>query len=159
MSKFLAFRELDMIFLRWLTIILVVIFLSCLIFVKIDSRDSNKLQAQDSNTSSSNRIQDRAAEAPSQVLPSMTHQDSNRLAKRMAVATYYQLELERTYGRALVSIDKADEDILQVSMVNIPKDRRDAILDSGLYEKAKGAKFRSIKFIDAAQNTAYIAIQ
>jgi hypothetical protein len=58
-----------------------------------------------------------------------------------------------------VSIDKTNEDILQVSMVNIPKDRRDAILNSGLYEKAKVAKFRSIKFIDATQNTAYIAIQ
>ncbi len=81
----------------------------------------------------------------------MSKHDSDILARKLAVATYYEQILKNEYMVAVVSVQGAKDDILQVSLISVPADRCISILRSGLYDEAKKAKFRRIVFVDINQ--------
>lgn len=81
------------------------------------------------------------------------------LAKKMAVATYYEPILKQQFGMAMVSVKGTKNEALQISLVSVTSDRIQSILDSGVYREAKKAKFKQVRFIDANQNQSVIQIQ
>lgn len=81
----------------------------------------------------------------------MSKHDSDILARKMAVATYYEQILKKEYGMAVVSVQGNKDEILQISLVRVTDDRCNSILRSGLYNEAKKAKFKRVVFVDANQ--------
>lgn len=81
------------------------------------------------------------------------------LARKMAVATYYEPVLKQKYGMAVVSVQGPKGEELQISMVRITNERIQSILDSGVYKEAKKVKFKKINFIDANQEQTSVQIK
>lgn len=88
----------------------------------------------------------------------MSKHDSDILSRKLAVATYYEQILKNEYMNAVVSVQGAKDEILQVSLIKVTADRCHSILRSGLYDEAKKAKFRRIVFVDANQEKYYFEI-
>lgn len=80
------------------------------------------------------------------------------LARKMAVATYYEPILKQKYGMAVVSVQGPKDEVLQISMVRITNDRIQSVLDSGVYKEAKKAKFKKIIFVDVNQQQTSVQI-
>lgn len=81
------------------------------------------------------------------------------LARKMAVATYYEQILNQKYGMAYLSIQGTSDDTLQISMVRITEDRIREVLALGVYGEAKKAKFKNIKFIDINQKATFVNLK
>jgi hypothetical protein len=81
------------------------------------------------------------------------------LAKKMAVATYYESALKQQYGMAFVRVRGSKNEILFISMVRVTDDRIAAVLKSGLYKEARKAKFRKIIFQDAGEEQTVVNIK
>jgi hypothetical protein len=81
----------------------------------------------------------------------MSKHNTDILARKLAVAIYYEEILKKEYTMAVVSVQGNKEEILQVSLIRVTDDRCNSILRSGLYNDAKKAKFRRIVFVDINQ--------
>ena len=89
----------------------------------------------------------------------MSKQDSDILTRKLAVATYYEQILKNEYMMAVVSVQGAREEILQISLIRVTPDRCNSILRSGLYNEAKKAKFNRIVFVDVNQEKTIFEIK
>jgi hypothetical protein len=81
------------------------------------------------------------------------------LARKLAVATYYEQFLQQTYGMVIVSVQGQKNEVLQISMLVIPNGRIQSILDSGVYKEAKKTQFNKIVFIDADKKRTTVELQ
>ena len=84
---------------------------------------------------------------------------NKNLARKMAVATYYEPVLKQKYGMAVVSVQGPKDEVMQISMLRITNERIQSILDSGVYKEAKKAKFKKIIFIDVNQKRTTVQVQ
>lgn len=118
-----------------------------------DGRDimaDSTVRAGTMSGSGSKEVKKTPAPKAAPVKPMSKH-DSDILARKMAVATYYEQILKKEYTMAVVSVRGNKDEILQVSLIRVTADRCNSILRSGLYNEAKKAKFRRIVFVDANQ--------
>lgn len=90
---------------------------------------------------------------------SYADKNTDILARKLAVTTYYDEILNKKYGMAVLSIQDKNEETLQISMVRITKDRIDEVLNTGLYKEAKKAKFKTIKFIDINKEVTIVEVR